>query len=65
MAIYTTQQPVPTAQGRETGKCSQVMFHKHVCSWLWGLGKEEAVCKRRSCKAASSYGFLVLIFDIY
>lgn len=43
MAIYTIQQPVPTAQGRETGKGSQVLLHKHVYSWPWSLGKEEAV----------------------
>lgn len=43
MAINTTQQPVPTAPERDSVKGSQVMFHKHVYSWPWGLGKEEAV----------------------
>lgn len=43
MAINTTQQPVPTAPETDSVKGSQVMFHKHVYSWPWGLGKEEAV----------------------
>lgn len=59
MAIYTTKQPAPTAPETDTGKRSQVVFHKYVYSWPWGLGKEEAV------QAASGYSFLMFIFDIY